>query len=131
MSRLDNRYSKHSKFLHGMRNKHRDCVPPSIIFGHQLTMISQHQAAAREYLEAYKLMPDNPLVNLCVGIILLLRLIFVYIFLFVFLFNPIRKIKNLSFRNCFNQLSPRIETSEQASNYCTRLSIPLQQLAAL
>ncbi|KAG5563220.1 hypothetical protein RHGRI_005844 [Rhododendron griersonianum] len=27
----------------------------------------QHQAAAREYLEAFKLMPDSPLVNLCVG----------------------------------------------------------------
>ncbi|KAM7471098.1 hypothetical protein LguiA_009281 [Lonicera macranthoides] len=67
ISKLDNRYSKHSKFLHGMRNKYKDCVPPSIIFGHQLTMISQHQAAAREYLEAYKLMPDSPLVNLCVG----------------------------------------------------------------
>ena len=54
-----------------MRVKHKDCVPPYIIFGHQLTMISQHQAAAKDYLEAYKLMPDNPLINLCVGMILL------------------------------------------------------------
>ncbi|KAK2975642.1 hypothetical protein RJ640_021087 [Escallonia rubra] len=67
MSRLDNRYAKHNKFLHGMRVKHKDCIPPIIIFGHQLTMISQHQAAAREYLEAYKMMPDSPLINLCVG----------------------------------------------------------------
>ncbi|XP_017229536.1 uncharacterized protein LOC108204549 isoform X1 [Daucus carota subsp. sativus] len=67
ISRLDNRYSKHGKFLHSMRVKHKDCVPPYIIFGHQLTMISQHQAAAKDYLEAYKLMPDNPLINLCVG----------------------------------------------------------------
>ncbi|KAM7474094.1 hypothetical protein LguiB_021337 [Lonicera macranthoides] len=67
ISKLEDRYTKHSKFLHGMRNKHKDCVPPTIIFGHQLTMISQHQAAAREYLEAYKLMPDSPLVNLCAG----------------------------------------------------------------
>ncbi|KAI3928584.1 hypothetical protein MKW98_024185 [Papaver atlanticum] len=44
-----------------------DCIPPMIIFGHQLTNISQHQAAAREYLEAYKLMPDSSLINLCVG----------------------------------------------------------------
>ncbi|KAK3038254.1 hypothetical protein RJ639_030863 [Escallonia herrerae] len=67
ISRLDNRYAKHNKFLHGMRVKHKDCIPPIIIFGHQLTMISQHQAAAREYLEAYKMMPDSPLINLCVG----------------------------------------------------------------
>ncbi|XP_057508578.1 uncharacterized protein LOC130791465 isoform X2 [Actinidia eriantha] len=67
ISRLENRYSKHNKFLHGMRVKHKDSIAPMIISGHQLTMISQHQAAAREYLEAYKLMPDNPLTNLCVG----------------------------------------------------------------
>ncbi|KAL6210384.1 hypothetical protein ACLB2K_015617 [Fragaria x ananassa] len=28
---------------------------------------SRHQDAAREYLEAYKLLPENPLVNLCAG----------------------------------------------------------------
>ncbi|KAF8404012.1 hypothetical protein HHK36_008888 [Tetracentron sinense] len=67
ISRLENRFSKHSKFLHSMRCTHKDCVPPMIIFGHQLTSISQHQAAAREYLEAYKLLPDSPLINLCVG----------------------------------------------------------------
>ncbi|CAK7340077.1 unnamed protein product [Dovyalis caffra] len=31
------------------------------------TMLSHHQDAAREYLEAYKLMPECPLINLCVG----------------------------------------------------------------
>ncbi|XP_052201303.1 uncharacterized protein LOC127807472 [Diospyros lotus] len=67
ISRLENRYSKHNKFLHGIRVKHKDSIPPIVISGHQLTMISQHQAAAREYLEAYKLMPDSPLINLCVG----------------------------------------------------------------
>ncbi|XAR55675.1 hypothetical protein NMG60_11035825 [Bertholletia excelsa] len=67
ISRLENRYSKHNKFLHSMRLKHKDSIPPIIICGHQFTMISQHQAAAREYLEAYKLMPESPLVNLCVG----------------------------------------------------------------
>ncbi|KAL2539019.1 tetratricopeptide repeat (TPR)-containing protein [Forsythia ovata] len=67
MSRMDNRYSKHNRFLHNMRVKHKDSVPPIMISAHQFTMISQHQAAAREYLEAYKLMPDSPLINLCVG----------------------------------------------------------------
>ncbi|KAG9131854.1 hypothetical protein Leryth_016565 [Lithospermum erythrorhizon] len=67
VSRLDNRHSKHNKFLHAARTKHKDCVPPILISGHQFTMISQHQAAARDYLEAYKLMPDNALVNLCAG----------------------------------------------------------------
>ncbi|XP_022857588.1 general transcription factor 3C polypeptide 3-like [Olea europaea var. sylvestris] len=67
MSRMDNRYSKHNKFLHNMRVKHKDSVPPIMISAHMFTMISQHQAAAREYLEAYRLMPDSPLINLCVG----------------------------------------------------------------
>lgn len=67
ISRLENRYSKHSKLLHSMRVRHKDCVPPIVIFGHQFTMISQHQIAAKEYLEAYKLMPENPLINLCAG----------------------------------------------------------------
>lgn len=53
--------------MHWIRGKLRDCVPPAIICGHQFTAISQHQAAARDYLEAYKLQPDNPLINLCVG----------------------------------------------------------------
>ncbi|CAA3015048.1 general transcription factor 3C polypeptide 3 isoform X1 [Olea europaea subsp. europaea] len=66
MSRMDNRYSKHNKFLHNMRVKHKDSVPPIMISAHMFTMISQHQAAAREYLEAYRLMPDSPLINLCV-----------------------------------------------------------------
>ncbi|KAL3513257.1 hypothetical protein ACH5RR_025974 [Cinchona calisaya] len=67
ISKLDSRYSKHNKFLHTMRTKHKGCVPVTLIYGHQFTMISQHQAAAREYLEAYKLMPDVPLINLCAG----------------------------------------------------------------
>ncbi|KAI3465484.1 hypothetical protein Pfo_022147 [Paulownia fortunei] len=63
----NNRLSRHNKFLHSMRVKHKDSVPPILISAHQFTMISQHQAAAREYLEAHKMMPDNPLINLCVG----------------------------------------------------------------
>ncbi|KAK6138963.1 hypothetical protein DH2020_027295 [Rehmannia glutinosa] len=62
-----NRLSRRNKFLHNMRVKHKDSVPPILITAHQFTMISQHQGAAREYLEAYKLMPENPLINLCVG----------------------------------------------------------------
>ncbi|KAL2936930.1 General transcription factor 3C polypeptide 3 [Bienertia sinuspersici] len=65
--RLENRLSKHNKFLHHMRVEKKDLVPPMIISGNQFTMISQHQVAAREYLEAYKHMPDCPLVNLCAG----------------------------------------------------------------
>lgn len=50
-----------------MRIKHKDCVPPILIAGHQFTAISHHQDAAREYLEAHKLMKDSQLINLCVG----------------------------------------------------------------
>ncbi|CAI9112914.1 OLC1v1013423C1 [Oldenlandia corymbosa var. corymbosa] len=67
ISKLDDKFAKHSKFLRSMRTKHKDCVPVMLIFGHQFTTISQHQTAAREYLEAYKRMPDVPLINLCAG----------------------------------------------------------------
>lgn len=67
VSRLESKLSKHAKFLHNMRVKHKDCVPPILLTGHQFSMGCQYQTAAREYLEAYKLQPDNPLVNLCVG----------------------------------------------------------------
>ncbi|KAM0938510.1 putative tetratricopeptide-like helical domain superfamily [Dioscorea sansibarensis] len=66
VSRFGSRFKKHPKFLHYMRTQ-KDCVPPMIMLGHQFTMLSQHQSAAREYLEAYKLQPENPLINLCVG----------------------------------------------------------------
>ncbi|KAL5703983.1 hypothetical protein ACHQM5_022467 [Ranunculus cassubicifolius] len=59
--------SKPSKFLNHMRRVHTKCLPPIIISGHKLTMISQHQSAARKYLQAYKLQPDSPFLNLCVG----------------------------------------------------------------
>ncbi|XP_021772622.1 general transcription factor 3C polypeptide 3-like isoform X2 [Chenopodium quinoa] len=65
--RLENRLSKHNKFLHHMRFELKDLVPPMIISGNQFIMISQHQVAAREYLEAHKQMPNSPLTNLCVG----------------------------------------------------------------
>ncbi|GAB2286529.1 hypothetical protein Dimus_020927 [Dionaea muscipula] len=65
--RLESRHSKFSKFLHRMRVEHKYLVPPMMISGNQFTTISHHQAAAREYLEAYKLMPESSLINLCTG----------------------------------------------------------------
>ena len=62
--RLESRLSKHYKFWMRLG---QDLVPPRIIYGNQFTMISQHQVAAKEYLQAYKQMPENPLVNLCAG----------------------------------------------------------------
>ncbi|KAM3278005.1 hypothetical protein ACQJBY_045715 [Aegilops geniculata] len=56
----------HFKFLLRARRDPK-CVPPKIISGHRFTAISQHQSAVRDYLEAYKLDPENPLINLCVG----------------------------------------------------------------
>uniref|UniRef100_A0A2N9IEC6 Uncharacterized protein n=1 Tax=Fagus sylvatica TaxID=28930 RepID=A0A2N9IEC6_FAGSY len=67
ISRVENRDSRHFKFLRGMLSKLQDCAPPIIIYAHQFTMASNHQHAARKYLEAYKLLPENPLINLCVG----------------------------------------------------------------
>ncbi|XP_044463688.1 general transcription factor 3C polypeptide 3 isoform X2 [Mangifera indica] len=67
ISRLGKSHNKHSKFLRYMRAKYKDCAPPLIISGHHFTFASHHQDAARDYLEAYKLLPENPLINLCVG----------------------------------------------------------------
>ncbi|KAK7341332.1 hypothetical protein VNO80_24258 [Phaseolus coccineus] len=67
ISRLENRDTRHYKFVRFMQGKFVDCVPPILISGHQFTIFSHHQDAARKYLEAYKLLPENPLVNLCVG----------------------------------------------------------------
>ncbi|RDX98421.1 General transcription factor 3C polypeptide 3, partial [Mucuna pruriens] len=67
ISRLENRDTRHYKFVRVMQGKFVDCVPPILISGHQFTLFSHHQDAARKYLEAYKLLPENPLVNLCVG----------------------------------------------------------------
>ncbi|XP_039689949.1 general transcription factor 3C polypeptide 3 isoform X3 [Medicago truncatula] len=67
ISRLENRDTRHDKFLRDMQEKYVDSVPPILISAHQFTLCSHHQDAARKYLEAYKLLPKNPLVNLCVG----------------------------------------------------------------
>ncbi|EAY80569.1 hypothetical protein OsI_35750 [Oryza sativa Indica Group] len=64
---IEDRFSRHHKFLLRTREEKTDCVPPIIISGHRFTAISQHQSAARDYLEAYKLNPENPFINLCVG----------------------------------------------------------------
>ncbi|XP_016433921.1 uncharacterized protein LOC107760391 [Nicotiana tabacum] len=58
---------KHSRFLRRIREKEKECVPPIIISGHQFSMGCLYQTAAEEYLHAYKLLPDSPFVNLCVG----------------------------------------------------------------
>ncbi|PON55885.1 N-terminal acetyltransferase A, auxiliary subunit [Trema orientale] len=67
ISRLENRDTRHYKFLQSMQGKLKDCVPPILISAHQFTGGSHHQDAARKYLEAYKLLPESPLINLCVG----------------------------------------------------------------
>ncbi|KAK2381418.1 general transcription factor 3C polypeptide [Trifolium repens] len=67
ISRLENRDTRHVKFLHNMQGNSVDCVPPILISAHQSTLYSHHQDAARKYLEVYKRLPEIPLVNLCVG----------------------------------------------------------------
>ncbi|GAU36950.1 hypothetical protein TSUD_62190, partial [Trifolium subterraneum] len=61
ISRLENRDTGHVKFVHNMQVNSVDCVPPILISAHQFTRFSHHQDAARKYLEAYKLLPENPL----------------------------------------------------------------------
>lgn len=67
ISRSEVKVHKHNKFLLQMRKKYPDCPAPMIICGHQFNMINQQQGAIREYLQAYKLQPEDAFVNLCVG----------------------------------------------------------------
>ncbi|KAL2633355.1 hypothetical protein R1flu_004834 [Riccia fluitans] len=67
ISSSESRVAKHNKFLLTMKSKYPDCVPLMVISGHQFSMISQQQGALREYLHAYKLQPQDPFINLCVG----------------------------------------------------------------
>lgn len=71
VSSSETRIPRHTKFILNMRTKYPDCVPPMIICGHQFAMISQPQGALREYLQAYKLQPEDPFVNLCIGVSLI------------------------------------------------------------
>ncbi|MCD7451782.1 hypothetical protein HAX54_013430 [Datura stramonium] len=57
---------KHFRVFHRIQ-KEKECVPPIIISGYQYSVRSEYQAAAEEYLHAYKLLPDSPFINLCVG----------------------------------------------------------------
>ncbi|KMZ60000.1 putative Transcription factor [Zostera marina] len=69
ISRLGFHHPKHAKFMQkcARDTQQSKCVPPMIIQGHQFTLNSTHQDAAKKYLHAYKLQPDNPLINLCCG----------------------------------------------------------------
>ncbi|KAK9066798.1 hypothetical protein SSX86_014121 [Deinandra increscens subsp. villosa] len=64
---LRSKLKDHDKFLHDKSVKHEDCIPALLIKGHKHTMQKKHQIAANFYLKAYKLMPENALINLCVG----------------------------------------------------------------
>ncbi|CAM6088014.1 unnamed protein product [Calypogeia fissa] len=67
ISRSEVKVHKHNKFLLQMRKKYPDCTASMMICGHQFNMINQQQGAIREYLQAYKLQPEDPFINLCVG----------------------------------------------------------------
>lgn len=69
VDRLETRDTRHDKLLRNIQGKFVDFVPPILISGHQFTICSHHQDAARKYLEAYKLLPESPLINLCVGML--------------------------------------------------------------
>ncbi|CAH9130513.1 unnamed protein product [Cuscuta epithymum] len=55
---------KRQKRIHNQRTA---CVPSIIIEGHKFGNIHQYHVAARKYLEACKLQPNCPLINLCAG----------------------------------------------------------------
>jgi hypothetical protein len=50
-----------------MRTKFPNCTAAMVISGHQFAMISQPQGALREYLQAFRVQPDDPFINLCIG----------------------------------------------------------------
>jgi hypothetical protein len=65
--RSESRVPKHNKFMLQMRTKFPNCTAAMVISGHQFAMISQPQGALREYLQAFRVQPDDPFINLCIG----------------------------------------------------------------
>ncbi|KAH8961754.1 hypothetical protein BDL97_05G064600 [Sphagnum fallax] len=68
VSRSESRVPKHNKFMLQMRTKFPNCTAAMVISGHQFAMISQPQGALREYLQAFRVQPDDPFINLCIGV---------------------------------------------------------------
>ena len=64
--RVDNRDSRHFKFLRGMLSKLLIVYHPLSFMHINLPWLAIINNAVTKYLEAYKQLPDNPLINLCV-----------------------------------------------------------------
>src|SRR5690606_9969016 len=57
-----------SKYIQRMVSKHPRSVPLRILNGHSHFIVSTYRLALSEYFSIYKLKPELPLINLCIGI---------------------------------------------------------------
>eukprot|EP00657_Telonema_sp_P-1_P000980 TRINITY_DN1204_c0_g1_i1.p1 TRINITY_DN1204_c0_g1~~TRINITY_DN1204_c0_g1_i1.p1 ORF type:complete len:215 (+),score=47.50 TRINITY_DN1204_c0_g1_i1:222-866(+) len=51
--------------------KHPDSVPMTVLVGHHMTASGRLKLAVGEYFRAYRVMPEQPLISLCIGVSLL------------------------------------------------------------
>eukprot|EP00803_Ostreobium_quekettii_P007609 evm.model.scf_98.11 EVM.evm.TU.scf_98.11 scf_98:86739-94967(-) len=56
------------KFLTASRQKCPTSVPGILMMGHILSVAGQHGGALGEYFQAYRLLPQHPLIILCLGV---------------------------------------------------------------
>ncbi len=55
------------KFMTRLLHKYPQSVPLMILVGHHSSMSNSFNLALREYFKVYQLMPNEPIVNLCIG----------------------------------------------------------------
>ncbi|KAF2074468.1 hypothetical protein CYY_004213 [Polysphondylium violaceum] len=64
-------YSNHNRFLLSVSQKYPQSVPVMVLLGNQCKITDNTKGALYEYLRAYKCIPDEPLINLLIGVIVL------------------------------------------------------------
>ena len=56
-----------SKYITSMRKKYPESLPIALLSGHAKLQANEYGAALGEYLDAYRIDPDEPLVKLCIS----------------------------------------------------------------
>lgn len=66
-------FTANNKFMTRLLLKHGSSVPLMVLVGHECFMGGSFRLALGEYLMAYSLMPDEPILSLCIGWFVLLN----------------------------------------------------------
>jgi len=56
------------KFIIRLLLKHQDSIPLMILVGNYCFMVGRYRHALGEYFRAYKALPNEPVINLCIGL---------------------------------------------------------------